>query len=126
MASENYTQESDDHHSGTNTDFLIRLARPVRANVDGHFPVKASEEIEQLVGGEAGELQVHQVRDFRLFDAEQRRDLTLLELSSNSIFACLFLLIFRQLLRLLVSLLDQIHILLWRGDAFLRFLLVGM
>jgi len=80
MAPENYTQESDDHHSGTNTNFLIRLARPVRANADGHFPVKASEEIEQLVGGEAAEVPVHQVRDFRLFDTKQRRDLTLLEL----------------------------------------------
>ena len=80
MAPENHTQESDDHHSEANTDFLIRLARPVRANADGHFPVKASEEIEQLVGGEAAEVPVHQVRDFRLFDAEQRRDLTLLEL----------------------------------------------
>jgi hypothetical protein len=48
--------------------------------VDGHFAVEAFEEIEQLVGGEAAEVPIYEVRDLRLLDAQQRCDLTLLEL----------------------------------------------
>ena len=115
----------------------------MRADLDRHLAVETLEEVEQLVGGEAAEMPVHQVGDFRLLDAEQGGDLPLRELlvgeqfidvkahlrpgqqlvgvvkprsaktlpepSSRSISLwplSLVLLMFRQLLRLFVSLFD--------------------
>jgi len=52
----------------------------VGAVPDRHFPVQAPQEIEQLVGREATKMTIHEVRDFRLLDAKQRRCLTLLEI----------------------------------------------
>jgi hypothetical protein len=60
--------------------FLIRLTRLVGADPDRHLGLQSLEEIEQLVGGEAAEVSVHKVGDFRLFDPEQRRDLSLWQL----------------------------------------------
>src|SRR5690348_4453319 len=60
--------------SGADNDFLVRLARPALADADGHLAVEAFEEVERLLGGEPAEMPIHQVRDFRLLDAEQRRD----------------------------------------------------
>ena len=48
--------------------------------LDRDLPIQPLEELEQLVGGEAAEMPVHQVRDFRLLDAEQGGDFPLLEL----------------------------------------------
>jgi hypothetical protein len=51
-------------------DLLIRFPRLMRADLDRDFTIQPFEEIEQLVGGEAVEMPVHQVGDFRLFDPE--------------------------------------------------------
>ena len=52
----------------------------VRADLDRHLAVETPEEAEQLVGGEAVEMPVHQVGDLRLPDAEQGGNLPLREL----------------------------------------------
>jgi len=61
-------------------DLLIRLTRPVTANPDRHLALQPLEEIKQLIRGETAEMSVHQVRNFRLFDPEQRRNLPLWQL----------------------------------------------
>ena len=54
--------------SAPKADFLIRLPWLVRADLNGDFPVKPLEKIEELVGGEAVEMAVHQMGHFRLLD----------------------------------------------------------
>src|SRR4051794_8685022 len=66
--------------SHAEADFLIRLPRPVRANADRDGLIQPLEELQQLVGGEAAEMPVHQVRHFRLLDAKQGDDFLLPEL----------------------------------------------
>ena len=60
-----------------------------------------------------------------ILEAQVREDIAraFLELDARRVYSCSSS---AKLLRLFVSLLDQIHILLWRRDAFLRFLLEGM
>ena len=48
-------------------------------DLNRNFPIEAFETIEQLVGSEAAEMAVHQMRRFRLLDAEQRSNFTLFE-----------------------------------------------
>ena len=50
------------------------------ADLDRYFAVKPFQKIEQLVGGEAAEMPVHQVRDIGLRDAEDLGDFALLQL----------------------------------------------
>ena len=45
---------------------LVRFDLVMTAHLDGHFAVKPFEKIEQLVGGEAAEMPVHQVRHIGL------------------------------------------------------------
>jgi len=52
----------------------------VRTDLDRHLAVEPLKEAEQLVGGEAVEMPVHQVGYLRLLDTEQRGNLPLREL----------------------------------------------
>src|SRR5271157_3566525 len=59
---------------------LIGFAGVVRTDLDRHLAVEPLKEAEQLVGGEAVEMPVHQVGYLRLLDTEQRGNLPLREL----------------------------------------------
>ena len=59
---------------------LIGVAPVVTADVDRHFLIKTLQKIEQLVGGEAAEMPVHQVRHAGLRGAGHSGDLALLQL----------------------------------------------
>jgi hypothetical protein len=62
-------------------DFLIWFPGFMGSDLDRDFLVEAFQEVEQLVRREPAEVSVHQVGDLRLLDPEERRGLTLLELS---------------------------------------------
>ena len=51
----------------------------VTADLDGHFPVKPFQEIEQLVRREAAEMPVHQVRHVGLGNAQNLGDFALFQ-----------------------------------------------
>jgi hypothetical protein len=65
---------------GSKRDLLVRFALVMAANFDPHLPIQPFQKVEQLVGREAAEMSVHQVRHIGLGNTQNSRDLTLLQL----------------------------------------------
>jgi hypothetical protein len=51
----------------------------VTADLDGYFPVQAFQKVEQLIGGEAAEVAVHEMRYIGLGNAQNFGDFALFE-----------------------------------------------
>ena len=58
----------------------IRFTLVMAADLDRHLPVKPFQKIEQLIGCEATEMSVHEMRYVRLSDTQNTGDLALLQL----------------------------------------------
>jgi hypothetical protein len=65
--------------SGSGDHFLVGFTLAVRTHLDRHFSIKPPQEIQQLVGGEATEVSVHQMGHVGLRNAQNTSDLTLFQ-----------------------------------------------